>query len=344
MSEQGLTREQLNTYIQGYAAFQFLTSGVELGVFDLLAETPEIDAQEIAKALQLEAQPLRILLTGLVALKLVHRNNDRYVNDPMIDPALLSGPRSMSPVLRWIKQGINRGLTDMTAAIRENRNVGVERFSGDGNTIYQRLEHEPELEKIFHDCLSLFAMGAPAALGKLAAFEKLSHILDVGGGDGTHAITLARAFPNLKITIFDSPGICDVADKKIAASGLSDRIATHAGDFFTDEFPTGVDGVFLSELTPIWSPQRNLGLFAKAHRVLPPGGALVILSVMLNDTEDGPLGAALFSPYFLTLASGEGMAYPAADYHRWLNDSGFSDVQSFVTGLPLNQTVVVGTK
>lgn len=344
MHEPGLSRDQLTTYIQGYAAFQFLTSGVELGVFDLLAETPGIGMAEIGKALQIEKQPLRILLTGLVAMKLIHKNDDAYVNDPLVDPALLSGTRGMSPILHWIKQGINRGLTDMTAAIRENRNVGVERFTGTGSTIYQRLESDPELERIFHDCLCLFAMGAHAALRKVAAFGKLSHILDVGGGDGTHAMTLARAFPNLRITIFDSPAICAVAEKKIGAACLSARIDTHAGDLFSDPFPSGLDGVFLSELTPIWSPERNKGLFSKAYQVLSKGGALVILSVMLNDTEDGPLGAALFSPYFLTLASGEGMAYPARDYHEWLQETGYADIQTMVTGLPLNQTVVVGIK
>ena len=343
MNEQGLTRDQLNIYTQGYAAFQFLTSGVELGLFDLLAKSPGLSAAQIAAALGLETQPLRILLSGVVALKLVHESEGAYRNDPLVEQTLIaSSPRSMIPVLRWIKYGINRGLTDMTESIRQNRNVGVQRFGGEGNTIYERLESEPELERIFHDCLSMFAMQAPMALSKVDVFGTLNHVLDIGGGDGTHAMSLARAFPNLKVTIFDSPGVCAAAERKIAEAGFADRIDTHSGDFFTDPFPAGADGIFMAELTPIWSPERNKALFQKARETLPSGGALVILSVMMDNAETGPLGAALFSPYFLTLASGEGMAYPASDYEAWLQETQFSDVRTIATGLPLNQQVVIG--
>jgi ubiquinone/menaquinone biosynthesis C-methylase UbiE len=314
-------------------------------VFDLLAATPNLNSTEMGASLKLEPQPLRILLSGMVALKLLSTSNGTYRNDPLAEQTLGSrSPRGMVPVLRWIKYGINVGLSDLTESIRQNRNVGVERFAGSGTTIYQRLEADPALDRIFHESLRMFARAAPVILSQVEAFGRLSHLLDVGGGDGTHAISLARAFPSLRITIFDSPTVCKVADAHVAEAGLSDRIDTHAGNFFTDPFPLGADGVFMSELTPIWSPDRNKDLFRRAFKMLPRRGALVILSVMMNDDETGPVGAALFSPYFLAIASGEGMAYPASDYRAWLTETGFSEVQTIPTGLPLNQKIVVGIR
>lgn len=345
MTELGLTKEQLNLYIQGNAAFQFLTAGVELGLFDRLAQSPCMTSEEIAAAIDLEPQPARILLAGMLALKLLQRKDGRYSVDPLARQVLTSAsPRSMVPVLHWIKNGINRGLVDMTQALRENRNVGLDRFAGEGGTIYHRLDADPKLSAVFQRSLGLFARGAAMALVQTDTFRGLSHLLDVGGGDATHAMALARALPDLRITIFDSPAVCAVADARIAEAGLSDRIATHAGDLFDDPFPTEIDGIFMSELTPIWSPERNRSLFRRAHDALPDGGALVILSIMLDDAEDGPLGAAMFSPYFLTIASGEGMAYPARDYATWLDEAGFGDVATVPTGLPLNQHIVVGRR
>ena len=299
MVEASLMQERLNIYSQGYAAFQFLTAGLELGVFDLLAKSPGLTAFQIGQGLKLEAQPLRVLLSGLLALKLIYNDGDGYHNDPIVEERLISGsPRSMTSLLRWIKYGINKGLTEMTELIRQNRNVGVERFQGVGNTIYQRLESDPELSRIFQECLKMFAYQAPVALSKVEAFSKLNHILDVGGGDGTHAMTLARAFPHLRITIFDSEPVCATAEKHVAKAGLSDRIDTCVGDMFTDPFPKGPDGVFMSQITPIWSPERNKSLFGKAHEILPEGGALVILAVMIDDFRNWTLGSSAFLALF----------------------------------------------
>jgi len=46
--------------------------------------------------------------------------------------------------------------------------------------------------------------------------------------------------------------------------------------------------------------------------------------MMQNNDGTGPLTAALGSPYFLTLATGEGMLYTWNEYQTWMKGAGFS--------------------
>ena len=63
---------------------------------------------------------------------------------------------------------------------------------------------------------------------------------------------------------------------------------------------------------------------------------------MQKDDEMGPLTAAIGSPYFLTLATGEGMLYTANEYESWMREVGFTKVRRIL--LPKDHAVIVGIK
>jgi hypothetical protein len=50
---------------------------------------------------------------------------------------------------------------------------------------------------------------------------------------------------------------------------------------------------------------------------------------MANDMETQGLQAAKSSIYFLSTASGEGMAYPGTDHEKWLREAGFRSVKRY---------------
>jgi cyclopropane fatty-acyl-phospholipid synthase-like methyltransferase len=221
--------------------------------------------------------------------------------------------------------------------------VGLEEFPGAGQTLYQRLVHHPNLERIFQEAMSALSRQANACLLEAYDFRRFSHLVDAGGGDGTNAIALARRFPHLKVTVFDSPSVCQLAQRKIEAAGLSARVFTWAGDFLQDPFPPGIDAVLYAHILTIWSAERNRALLKKTYAALPAGGAVLIFNMLGNDEETGPLSTALGSPYFLAIATGEGMLHPGKDYELWLKEAGFSHLERF-SALPLNHGLLVGSK
>ena len=201
----------------------------------------------------------------------------------------------------------------------------------------------PELEQIFQGAMSSLSAQANAYLVQEVDFNRFTHVVDIGGGDGSNALALARKFPGLRVTVFDSPSVCEYATRNIAAAGLQDRVATCAGEMFSDPFPEGVDAILFSHIFTIWSLDKNLALLKKSYDALPEGGSVLVFGMMGADDDTGPLSTALGSPYFLAIATGEGMLYSWADYEERMHQAGFRSVER-VENLPLNHGAIIGTK
>src|SRR5207253_7882011 len=143
-------------------------------------------------------------------------------------------------------------------------------------------------------------------------------VLDVGGGDAVNAIALARANPEARFTVLDLPGAVRIGRRKIAESGLTDRIACHESDIFADPYPDGHDCVLFANQLVIWSPEENLLLLRKAYQCLPPGGRVLVFNAISDDSGDGPLYAALDNVYFATLPARGSMLYRWGQYDESL--------------------------
>lgn len=60
-----------------------------------------------------------------------------------------------------------------------------------------------------------------------------------------------------------------------------------------------------------------------------PEGKLLVWTIMANDAGTAALQAAKSSIYFLCVASGEGMAYPAKQHEQLMKAVGFRAVKTY---------------
>jgi O-methyltransferase domain/Dimerisation domain len=341
--EDDLTYDQLVLIAGGHTAFQLLWAGLELGVFSALSKSPGMSKATIAQRIGVRPQPAQILLTGLTALKLLVKNGDSYRNSALIEKlGVPESPENMIDVMGWQAHIVYPAEMDLVEALRKSTNVGLSRFPGEGNTLYQRLAHDPRLEAVFQKAMSSLSRSANNMLAAAVDLSGVHHLVDAGGGDATNAIVLARKNPHLKATVFDSPSVCKRAEENVARSDVADRVFTHPGNFFADPYPPGVDCVLFSHILTIWSRERNIALLKKAHAALPDGGRVIIFNMMGSQDEDGPLATALGSPYFLCLASGEGMLYSWSQYEEFLVAAGF--MRTLRHALPRDHGVLIGVK
>jgi SAM-dependent methyltransferase len=336
--------DYLRILIHGTTAYELLRTALELDVFEHLAKSGGMDVDEVASAIGVEPQPARILLLGLASLRLLDKDGGKYVNSEIVRRKLLrSSSRYLGPLVDMQALVINPSMGDFAESMHQYTNVGLRHLSGPGTTLYERLTAHPELQEVFYRNMSDASMKAFELILEHYDFGHLHHLIDVGGGDGTNSIELARRYPQLELTVFDQDSVTRIAARKIAEAGLGDRIHVHPGDVLTDPFPTGADAILSLHIFQIWSLDRNVEVLRKCYDALPSGGVCLVYDFVSNDDGTGSLSAGLLSPYFLTLASGEGMTYSPADMEKAVREAGFGRVDRF-DGMGFSHALVVGHK
>ncbi|MGW2870044.1 class I SAM-dependent methyltransferase [Kitasatospora sp. NPDC001225] len=161
-------------------------------------------------------------------------------------------------------------------------------------------------------------------LGRKLALPAGARVLDAGCGAGVVARAMALRF-GLAVTGVD---VLDFhlaeAARLSARARMGDRTVFRFGDFHRLPFDDGeFDGAYSMEtLVHSYDPPRAL---AELHRVLRPGGRLVLLGPMstgpLDEMEPGT--RALIEPYLDAMTMTGSKVYHAGNLSRLLAEAGF---------------------
>jgi len=315
-------------YAHGAAAFQLLHAGVELELFELLYKRSFKSQKAVAKALKLPENSARVLLFGLQALNLVIVKNEHYRLAKPLRKFMINDEWAVFRALvRFQAYIVYPGQVDYVDSLRQGKNVGTGRFPGNGDTLYKRLDNDKNLQNVFYEYMEAYSEYANPHLIKALDLSKAASVLDVGGGGAGNAIAVAKAFPDINITLLDLAIIKPIAEQKIKRHKLAKRIIFKAADMHKNAFPKNQDAVLFIHQLMIWSPEQNQALLKKAYGSLKPGGQVVIFGSVSEDNDRGPLMAALDTVYFSSVAAGQGIIYPWKEYEDLLHKAGFKNVK-----------------
>jgi acetylserotonin N-methyltransferase len=166
----------------------------------------------------------------------------------------------------------------------------------------------------------------PAALGMAHSheFRGVHRLLDVAGGSGCYAIALALRHSHMRCTVADLPPVANDARSYIQRYDCEARVDTFGFNMFTDAWPAGYDAVLMTNVLHDWDPDRRTQLVTSAFNALPPGGHLFIHEILLNDSQDGPLPAALFSVMMLGT---RGKQLSFAELDDLAREAGFAEIE-----------------
>lgn len=344
-NKDSLKMDDLVMLLYGHSAFQSLHAGCELGVFELLSRQSDLSHAEIREHLQLADYPTKALLLGLTALKLIQKIEDKYRNSLVIQMLFLENTwKEFYDVVLFEAHIVYPGSLDYVESLRQNRNVGLRQFPGQGPDLYHRLSENPSLETVFYNFMGSWSKLVNPLLVKNVDLSNFHNVVDVGGGDATNSITLAKAFPKLNITLMDIPASCKIAQKNIDEQQLTDRIHVLGSNIFVDEFPQNQDCFLFIHVLVIWSLEKNLTLLSRAYQALNPGGSVIIFNMMTSDEGDGPLMGALDSSYFVSIPHEGGMIYSWSDHEQCLRDAGFTQIKRIYCDFWAPSGIIVATK
>ena len=279
----------------------------EAGVIAMLPAT----ADDAAAASGLDASAVRMVLDALTVWGAVVRDDGRYRLGPEApddDEAATLGLHARS-MRRWCAD------------------------------IDDRLHGRPPAPEVtvmrpeWLDALAVLArtVGPPMVDACLARFPDASHVLDLGGGHGEHALEFARR--GLRSTLQDRASVIDFAraQGRLAAAGVE----LFAGDFHETLAQGPFDLVFCAGVTHTMSAERNRDLYPRLRSIVAPGGGFVIATFLRHR---GPV-PPIFAIQMLVGGQG-GDTFGEDDYRAWLAGAGF-ELDDVVEVAPKAQTLLV---
>lgn len=288
----------------------------EIDVFTTLGPSA-MSAKEIAEALGQDLRALVFLLDAGVHLGLLCRNGQRYSNSPQAGAFLVAGrPAYIGAGLKYALDNVPTW-AKLPEAIRSGEpQVPASSYLGKGEVRTRR----------FVQAMHHRAKGTAQSLAELIDLEGSEHLLDLGGGSGIYSTLLCRRYPGLRATLFDLPGVVDVAAEIVQAEGFEDRIRMSAGDYHKDPLGRGYDAVLISGVLHRESEDSCVDLLDRVYEALDPGGQVLVGDVMLDETGHGPLFPTLFALNMLLTAPGGG-AHSIPSHVAWIEEVGFSEIR-----------------
>ncbi len=335
----------LQCALYGPIAFQVVRTAVEIGLIELLDERPGLAAATIAAELHVSEYAARVLLTGLASLEVVTKIGDEYHAHPFLSQMLLKravggfGPQ----LLALAHHVVAPAITQLEASVRSGRPMGLKKlFGGEATSFYAELAQHGDLNAYFEPVMRQLSGANEDRVAAMPNWADCKRILDVGGGAGGLAMSLARHHRATTVTLFDFPSVAEAAAQSFRKTSESNRLVAVGGDLSREPLPAGHDCIVFSHFLDIFSEAGVMSYLGRAHDALPAGGKVCILTPVVDDDESGPLPNALLCSYFLCLANGEGRFYSAHQLVGFLEAAGFKGI--VLTRLPMNEVALFAFK
>lgn len=301
-----------------------LLSAVELELFTELGDK-SMTGRELQAALRLHPRANPDFFDTLLALGFLHRDGAgpeaRYRNTEETALFLVrNSPQFIGGFLEMANARLYRFWGDLTDALRTGSPQSEIKHTG--APMFAELYSNPERLEQFMDAMSGISAGNFQAFAEKFDFSRYQTVCDVGGATGQLSMCVARKHPHLRCTSADLPPVTLIAERKIAAAGLADRISARSLDFFAEPLPKA-DVITMGMVLHDWNLEKKMHLIRAAYDALPPGGAFVVIEHLIDDARRENAFGLMMSLNML-IELGDAFDFTAADFSRWCREAGFS--------------------
>lgn len=307
----------------GFWSSKVLLSAVELKLFTILRDR-KLTGAELGNEIGLHPRGISDFFDSLVAMKFLERDGDgtgaRYYNTALTALYLdRNSPRYVGGILEMLNGRLFKFWNDLPEALRTGKPQNETKHGNKG--MFEELYSDPaRLEQFLGGMTGLSRLNFEAFAEKFD-FRPFKTLCDIGGATGLLCIEVAKRHPHMKCISFDLAPVEPIAKRSIAAAGLSNRVATAAGDFFNDPLPKA-DMITMGMILHDWNLERKKQLIRAAYEALPAGGAFVAIEALIDDARRENLFGLLMSLNML-IEFGEAFDYSGADFEGWCKEAGF---------------------
>jgi precorrin-6B methylase 2 len=307
----------------GFWSSKVLLTAIEFDLFTALGDQ-RLTGEQLGTTLGLHPRGIRDFFDALVAMNFLERDGDgtesRYANTQATRTFLdQKSDRYIGGILKMLNARLYRFWDDLPAALRTGKPQNEVKHSG--KPMFEELYADlPRLEQFLGAMTGLSRINFEAFAEKFD-FSRHRTLCDVGGATGLLSILVAKRHPHLQCISFDLSQVAPVAQRTIAAQGLSNRITVASGDFFHDSLPKA-DLITMGMILHDWNLEKKRQLIRAAYDALPDGGALVAIENLIDDARRQNLFGLLMSLNML-IEFGDAFDFTGVDFRNWCRDAGF---------------------
>lgn len=318
-----------------YASDLLVCAIVYFDFFTFLKRGPRA-LDEICDKLRIQPRPADVLMSLLLSMALVENRGQRYTLTDLSAMYLASdSPNSLVPYYASLK---NRPqCMEFRQVLQTGRPAGWS-SKKEGEDWVRSMQNQEFADSF---TVAMDSRGAFLARRLAETFNLTQHsaLLDIAGGSGIYACSIAQVNGHLAATVLEVPPVDFAASQSIESKGMSSRVNVVAGDMF-DELPMGYDVHLFSNTFHDWDIDSIERLSANSFRSLSTGGTIAVFDAHLNQFKNGPLSVAEYS--CLLMHSTQGKCYATTEISDILMSSGFGQVK--VTDVAADRTLITGKK
>lgn len=294
----------------------------DLGVADHIEGTP-VPVEELAAACDADADALDRALMLLAAHGVFVRDGAGYRHSDASRLLRSDHPMSMRAFPRMM------GMAPFTASIghlHHSVRTGRPAFElVDPDGLFAHLQRHPDEAAVFDASMTAKAVADIGAVLAAYDFGRFATIADIGGGRGHLLLAVLEAAPQAKGTLFELPTVIETLELD------ADRLALHAGDFFTDPLPAA-DLYILMEVIHDWDDAQAAAILAAVRRAAPDGATVLVIEAVADGSDPDPVVHTLD---LIMLAVTGGRERTSAQLGELLAGAGFRATATVPTQGPL---------
>jgi hypothetical protein len=291
-----------------------------------------LTAAELASATGVQEEALYRVLRALASVGLFEETAPRRFTLTEAGHALRPDvPGTMHDMALWVTSPFHfKVYAEMMHSVRTGQPAAEKVI---GMPVFEYFPRDPELSEIFNNAMTTFSnQVVPAAL-EAYDFSGIDLLVDVAGGHGAVLGAIVQKYPKMRGVLFDLEHVIAGAGQRIAAAGLSDRIQTEVGNFFTKVTP-GADAYIMKHIIHDWDDDRALRILENIRRAMGAKRGRVILLESVIPPGNTPDFGKIIDLEMLMMPGGKERT--AEEFGKLFAQAGFELTKIVPTKSPLS--------
>lgn len=216
----------LATMSRWYVVSRAIHTIAQLGIANHMSDEP-IAVSELAEKSKTHPDFLERLLRFLSTYELFTIHPNGYSLTELSKPLRDDDPNSIREVMCMVDDSWWQAFSKFDECIKTGKPAFYHQHQDD---FFSFLSKYPEKQANFDRGMAKLSTYDDDTIAKAYPFDKLKSIIDMGGGRGGMAKSIAKHYPNVNIILFDTPFVID----QVNPDDFSPQISLIAGDFLKE--------------------------------------------------------------------------------------------------------------